>query len=201
MDSKHIRTRLLKLWHSMRARCENERNISYEYYGARGIKVCEQWNSFDNFYRWALESEYKPGLQIDRVLNNGNYEPSNCRWVTPSENSMNRRSNILITIDGTTKTQKQWADDIGCSDKLIHRWREEHGDRYAAQRIKEAIATGDYRLHEYVNKPRTITHIESGKTFSSASEAARAFGMCPSSINEAIREREGKTKAGTFVRG
>ncbi|HXB11347.1 MAG TPA: hypothetical protein VNZ45_05130 [Bacteroidia bacterium] len=75
-------------WRCMRARCTRETNDNYMNYGGRGIKVCDRWNDFNNF----LEDmgERPPGLQLDRIDNDGNYEPGNCRWVTPKENSNNR---------------------------------------------------------------------------------------------------------------
>lgn len=76
-------------WRCMMARCTNPRNHNYKNYMERGIKVCQEWHTFGNFFRDMGE---KPkGLQLDRIDNNGNYEPNNCRWVTAKENSNNRR--------------------------------------------------------------------------------------------------------------
>jgi hypothetical protein len=77
-------------WRCMTARCKSEKNDNYKSYGGRGIKVCDRWSKFEHF----LEDmgERPEGLQLDRIDNNGNYEPGNCRWTTPKENSNNRRS-------------------------------------------------------------------------------------------------------------
>lgn len=74
----------------MRQRCSNPHNVKWKYYGARGITVCDRWNSYQNFL--ADMGERPPGMTIDRVNVNGNYEPTNCRWVDALEQSRNRRN-------------------------------------------------------------------------------------------------------------
>lgn len=85
------RTKIYKVWTSMKDRCNNENNSHYSRYGGRGISVTEQWinkdNGFESFYEWAMNNGYQEGLSIDRIENDGNYEPSNCQWITLSENS------------------------------------------------------------------------------------------------------------------
>ncbi len=78
----------------MTQRCWDKNAINYKNYGGRGIAVCKSWRNFDNFAKWALSNGYSDGLQIDRIDNDGNYEPSNCRFVTRSENMRNTRMNI-----------------------------------------------------------------------------------------------------------
>ena len=104
---------------SMIQRCENPKRQQYSRYGGRGIKVCEEWHNYENFRKWALENGWKEGYSIDRINVNGNYEPSNCRWTTPTEQANNRRNNNFVTINGVTKTTSEWAKQIGISQNAF----------------------------------------------------------------------------------
>lgn len=102
-------TRLYKTWQNMKNRCRNPRTKQYKDYGGRGIIVCAEWQNFQPFYDWAMENGYKDNLTIDRINVNGNYEPSNCRWVTMKEQANNTRRNHFITINNETHTIAEWA--------------------------------------------------------------------------------------------
>lgn len=113
-------TKLFAVWCSMRFRCNNPNDKSYHNYGARGIRVCDEWtNSFSSFYNWALSNGYNDGLTIDRINNDGNYEPSNCRWTSRKVQGNNSRKNRLITIDNETKTLSQWCEQLGLRYQTI----------------------------------------------------------------------------------
>lgn len=85
-------TRLYDTWRAMKARCYNPANPNYKYYGGRGITICDEWkNDFPKFHDWAMSHGYAEDLTIDRINNDGNYEPSNCRWATTAEQNKNKR--------------------------------------------------------------------------------------------------------------
>lgn len=85
-------TKLYKVWGGMKTRCYNPNFMYYCNYGGRGIAICKEWkDDFSNFYKWAISNGYREGLTIDRINNDGNYEPSNCRWITRAEQNRNQR--------------------------------------------------------------------------------------------------------------
>ena len=101
--------KLYGIWRCMKYRCnsESENNHYAPYYRDRGIRVCEIWDKdFFKFQEWSLENGYKEGLTIDRIDRNGNYEPSNCRWVTMAENSRNKQKNIKIQLEIPIKSKR-----------------------------------------------------------------------------------------------
>lgn len=106
------KTATYNVWFSMRARCEKPHHKSYPEYGGRGISVCERWMLFSNFLDDMGVAP--PGLTLDRIDTNGNYEPSNCRWATAKEQSRNRRSNRIVEAFGEAKPLIEWAEDKRC---------------------------------------------------------------------------------------
>ena len=93
--------RLRNILKGMKTRCYNKNRPEYKNYGARGITVCDEWrNDLNKFRSWANSNGYADDLTIDRINNDGNYEPSNCRWVTKSENNKNKSTNRNFIIDG-----------------------------------------------------------------------------------------------------
>jgi len=112
-------TRLYGIWAHMKARCLNINCPDYSSYGARGISVCISWMDYRNFAIWARTNGYSDELTIDRINNNRNYEPSNCRWATPKAQANNTRNNRLIEYKGITMTLQQWADKTGIRRETI----------------------------------------------------------------------------------
>ena len=111
-------TRKSPLYNSYRAmleRCYNKNSDKYPNYGGRGITVCEEWQTFPAFEKWAYENGWAPGLTIDRIQVNGNYEPSNCRWADTDTQANNKQDTRLYTYKGETKSMKQWAKASGIS--------------------------------------------------------------------------------------
>lgn len=106
------------VWNAMRERCTNPKLRSFKDYGARGITVCERWSSFENFYA-DMGPRPVPGMSLERMNNDGNYEPGNVRWATATEQARNRRSSVLVTFNGRTATIAEWADRTGLSQLRI----------------------------------------------------------------------------------
>jgi hypothetical protein len=114
-------TKLYEIWCAMKQRCDNKNAWAYKYYGAKGISVCDEWqNSFESFKIWSEANGYIEGLSIDRIDNNGNYSPSNCRWVTMKEQANNQRNTLRIEYLGVTKTLHEWADSLGIRSATLY---------------------------------------------------------------------------------
>jgi len=112
------RSREYYTWQNMRRRCLDAGNCQYKNYGGRGIKVCERWlESFDNFL--SDMGEKPRGYTLDRIDNDGNYEPGNCRWATVKDQCANKRTTILHTRNGVTKCMSHWADEIGLKRRSV----------------------------------------------------------------------------------
>ena len=109
-------TRLYRIYEKMKERCYCESNPRYSDYGGRGIRVCDEWigeNGFENFYNWAMANGYSDSLTIDRIENDGNYEPGNCRWADTRTQGRNTRRNVYLTVDGIKKTVAEWSEETG----------------------------------------------------------------------------------------
>ena len=100
---------LFSVWHNMHGRCNNPTYVGYGRYGGRGISVCEEWDEFINFYEWAMSHGYERGLSIDRVDNDGDYCPENCRWTDMLTQGNNRGNNRHVTYAGETHTLAEWS--------------------------------------------------------------------------------------------
>lgn len=113
-------------WNRMMHRCYDTNHHKYARYGARGIKVCDEWkNNYDNFYKWSLDNNFQLGLSIDRIDNNGDYEPSNCRWATRKQQMRNTSRNRYITYKGETHSLAEWCEILnvkyGTASTRLHR--------------------------------------------------------------------------------
>lgn len=125
------KTRLYRIWKQMRVRCRCQTNPTYRFYGARGITICPEWNDFAVFRDWALSHGYDDTLSIDRIDNDGNYEPSNCRWIPRAEQSRNTRNCKVYEHDGVKLTHNEWARRLGIHPSSLTERIQRHGVEYA----------------------------------------------------------------------
>ena len=131
------KTRLYRIWWSMKSRCCTPSDGDYSNYGARGIRVCDAWlASFDAFKDWALANGYTDELTIDRVDVNGPYSPENCRWATVKEQSRNRQNTLFIAYNGVTKSASEWAEQLGVSLWVIHSRYRRNGTPYTSKQLE-----------------------------------------------------------------
>lgn len=108
------KNKLYRVWQQIRYRCYNPKVAPYKNYGGRGIRVSEEWrNNFDEFYEWAMRNGYKDGLEVDRIDNNGDYGPNNCRLADRKTQLNNTRRNVFIEFDGKKLTIAQWSQITG----------------------------------------------------------------------------------------
>lgn len=126
MPKKHgdYKTRLYNILIDMRSRCNNSHNPEYKNYGGRGIKICDEWQDYLAFKKWALDNGYSDNLTIERIDVNGNYCPENCKWIPKSEQLKNTTRTIFITYKGETLCAMDWCKRLGIPNNvLIHRYR------------------------------------------------------------------------------
>lgn len=117
------KTKIYKTWKSMKFRCYNENDKEYDRYGGRGIEICDEWlnkeNGFINFYEWAMANNYNDKLTIDRIDNDGDYCPENCRWATLYEQGNNKSNNVFVNYEGEEITLKELSVKLGTTFSAI----------------------------------------------------------------------------------
>lgn len=105
------KSRLYNIWRGIKKRCYDKKNKSYKYYGAKNITMHYEWiNDFKAFFDWSISNGYKDNLSIERIDVNGNYEPSNCKWIPIGEQANNKTNNRLISYNNITHNVTEWAD-------------------------------------------------------------------------------------------
>lgn len=115
-------TKLYRTYSNMLKRTTNKNFPTYKYYGGKGIKICDEWlNDFTKFYDWAMSNGYKEGLSIDRINVNGNYEPSNCRWVDINTQNNNRNDNHYIEYKNIKYTISQLAKKFDIDRNVLNK--------------------------------------------------------------------------------
>ncbi len=106
-------------YRAMMERCYRKEAHNYHDYGGRGITVCEEWKSIENFEKWVKTSGYKNGLTLDRINVNGNYEPNNCRWADMKTQDNNRRNTVYVEFGGEIHTISEWSDITGINRSTL----------------------------------------------------------------------------------
>lgn len=141
-----VRTRAWVSWCQMRQRCTNPKSTKWHRYGGRGISVCERWMTFENFH--ADMGDPPKGTSIDRINNDGNYEPGNCQWSPPYIQARNTSRNILVDYDGRSQTISEWSRETGVDDGTLS-YRLRKGilppELFAATRVGERDAYGRFQ--------------------------------------------------------
>lgn len=164
----YSKTKMYKTFHGMKQRCYNPNNPEYKHYGARGISICDEWlNDVSKFCKWALEngwdeSKSRNEQSIDRINVDGNYCPENCRIIPMSEQYFNRTDTHYITVNGETKTLKEWSDIYGVPMSLINYrlnsgWSEEEAVSREVKEMRERIGAITFNgktrnLQEWANE-------------------------------------------------
>ena len=149
--------RLHNIWLGMRQRCSKPNCSGWHKYGAKGIRVCEEWDrSFEAFRDWAYSHGYEDTLTIDRLDPHGNYEPGNCRWVTQKVQQNNRSNNVKLTYKGETHSLIEWSE---ISDKPLHILYDRYYRGWDVDRIFEQP------IRKSRNKKRCATYRKNGAYF------------------------------------
>lgn len=171
-------------WSNMLQRCTNPKHPSYPRYGGRGITVCADWRDGAEFIRWAYANGFRVGLSIERVDNDGNYCPENCRWASRKEQQRNRQANHWVTYNGETKCLTEWAEILGMNPATLY-----HRLEHAGLTVEEAFNT-EVRP---IRSGQIIGTNKDGEStlFPSAAESARSLGVDARNIRICL---SGRTK-------
>lgn len=171
-------SRLYSIWKGMRNRCNNKTHNQYHNYGGRGIKICEPWGRFEPFANWALANGYADDLEIDRINVNGNYEPSNCRWITHKEQCLNKRDSRNITINGITKHISEWSKETGIP--IITIWK-----RFRKYGSTELILSKNVIRHAEIIKNEIIELYKSGMN---CYQISKRLGIVQTAVNKSLKK-------------
>lgn len=164
--------RLYQTWHGMIERCENKNARYYCNYGGRGISVCKEWHDFEEFASWALNNGYTNDLTIDRIDNDGNYCPKNCKWSTKIEQENNKRTNRKVEMDGKVLNLCKWCEIYGISRDTVQ------------SRLRLGWSIDD-AIKKPVPPKKKVLCVETGEIFDTAREAGNKYGVAKTSISMA----------------
>ena len=140
--TKYVRQypNLVSIFNKMKIRCYDTNNKDYQWYGGKGVRVCEEWlQNPSAFIEWSLANHYQEGLTIDRKEPSGDYSPANCQWISREENSRRAGKVNWITVKDMTKTGKQWAKYLSLPVNTINRYIKQYGMEYTINYITTLI--------------------------------------------------------------
>ncbi len=133
-------TRIYRIWNQMKMRCYDKNRAAWKQYGGRGIEVCSEWkDSFESFYYWAMSNGYSDNLTIERVDVNGNYEPSNCKWISLEKQQANRTNTVLIADNGEFFTLRGLSEKYGIPQLTIKRRYDRAVSKHGRADLSELI--------------------------------------------------------------
>lgn len=175
---------LYSTWHGMRQRCLDPNSSHYKYYGERGITICDEWmNDYTKFYDWCIANGATKELTIDRIDVNGNYEPSNCRWVDTIIQANNKNQNRFIEYNGNKLTIMQWSRKTGIKEATIRMRLDKYG-----YNVGEALGYEMHKTKQYdrVNRRKPVEQYSLNgkfiKLWDSAQVASMSLGISIQSI-------------------
>lgn len=168
-------SRLYQIWHGIKSRCYTKCHTSYHNYGEKGINVCDEWrDDYIAFRDWALTNGYRDDLTIDRIDNGRGYEPSNCRWATPREQSNNKNTNHLVSFNGETHTIAEWSRIVGLSPRLI----------------KDRLKYPDWSVEKILFTPprERITSVLYNGEMRNIADLAKEHGITPKTLTKRLKK-------------
>lgn len=144
-------------WTNMLLRCNDPNNRAYPDYGGRGIKVCKDWHTLERFVE-QLPEGYFPGAEMDRIDNDGHYEPGNIRWVTRQINTTNRRTRVNLTLGDKTQSLTEWAEETGISVSVV--WSRLNEQGWSVERALTTPPMDKYERMKEAHKKRWQGHVK-----------------------------------------
>lgn len=146
MRNSWTNKRIGRIFIGMMRRCYNSNENSYEWYGGKGIKVCDEWlQNPQSFEEWAINNGYENNLTIDRIDENKNYSPDNCRWITNKDNAKYKSTTRIIEVDGVKYTGREWATilNLGTNtvNKMLREYPEEQVQEFIRRRLQDPNKT------------------------------------------------------------
>lgn len=175
---------LYSTWLGMRQRCFDKNQSHYKYYGGKGVTMCEEWmNDYSEFYKWSMNNDASKELTIDRIDNNGNYEPNNCRWVDSITQANNKTQNRIIEYNGKKLTVMQWSRYTGIGEGTIRKRLDDYG-----YTIAEALGFESHNKRQYDrnNRRKKVEQYSLDgdfiKLWDSAQDASNKLGISINSI-------------------